>query len=191
MKAKGKTSKGQVRIIGGEFRGHRLHFVDQGGDLRPSGDRLRETLFNWLQWELSGARVLDLFAGSGALGAEALSRGAERAILVEKKKERCSDLSRQLRPLFGERVVIQCADALKWLPRTAERFDLVFVDPPYDLGLAEPACRALEDLKLLMPEALIYVESRRQDGAPEVPENWRLLKEKSGGDVLARLFQRE
>lgn len=96
-----------------------------------------------------------------------------------RKKERCSDLSRQLRPLFGERVVIQCADALKWLPRTAERFDLVFVDPPYDLGLAEPACRALEALKLLMPEALIYVESRRQDGAPEVPENWRLLKEKA------------
>ena len=86
MKARGKTSKGQVRIIGGERRGHRLHFVDQRGDLRPSSDRMRETLFNWLQAELAGARVLDLFAGSGALGAEALSRGAGQALLVEKRK---------------------------------------------------------------------------------------------------------
>ncbi|WP_414433375.1 RsmD family RNA methyltransferase [Alcanivorax sp. IL1] len=80
----GVTSKGQVRIIGGERRGHRLQFVDQGGDLRPSSDRMRETLFNWLQFELPGLRVLDLFAGSGVLGAEALSRGAQRAVLVEK-----------------------------------------------------------------------------------------------------------
>ena len=92
----GATSKGQVRIIGGERRGHRLQFVDQGGDLRPSSDRMRETLFNWLQFELPGLRVLDLFAGSGVLGAEALSRGAQRAVLVEKKRERAADLKRQL-----------------------------------------------------------------------------------------------
>ena len=102
----GATSKGQVRIIGGERRGHRLQFVDQGGDLRPSSDRMRETLFNWLQFELPGLRVLDLFAGSGVLGAEALSRGAQRAVLVEKKRERAADLKRQLLPLFDDRIEI-------------------------------------------------------------------------------------
>ncbi|HIK75390.1 MAG: 16S rRNA (guanine(966)-N(2))-methyltransferase RsmD [Alcanivorax sp.] len=191
MKARGKTSKGQVRIIGGERRGHRLHFVDQRGDLRPSSDRMRETLFNWLQAELPGARVLDLFAGSGALGAEALSRGAAHAVLVEKKRDRCADLTRQLTPLFGDRIHVQCADALKWLERRTERFDLVFIDPPYDLGLAAPACRALEELGLLKPEARIYVESRRHDAAPAVPASWRRLREKDGGDVRAQLYLKE
>lgn len=190
MKPRGRTSKGQVRIIGGEQRGHRLHFVDQRGDLRPSSDRMRETLFNWLQGEFGGAVVLDLFAGSGALGAEALSRGAERAVLVERKRDRCEDLSRQLRPLFGERVEVRCADALKWLPRVAERFHLVFIDPPYDLGLVEPACEVLEHLGLLMPEAWIYVESRKQAPAPTVPASWRLAREKESGDVRARLYRK-
>lgn len=191
MKARGKTSKGQVRIIGGERRGHRLHFVDQRGDLRPSSDRMRETLFNWLQADLPGARVLDLFAGSGALGAEALSRGAAHAMLVEKKRDRCADLTRQLTPLFGDRVHVQCADALKWLDRCADRFDLVFIDPPYDLGLAAPACQALDELGLLKPEARIYVESRRHDEAPAVPECWERLREKDGGDVRAQLYRKE
>ena len=190
MNARGKTSKGQVRIIGGERRGHRLHFVDQRGDLRPSSDRMRETLFNWLQADLPGARVLDLFAGSGALGAEALSRGASRARLVEKKRDRCADLTRQLAPLFGDRVQVQCADALKWLSRCSDRFDLVFIDPPYDLGLAAPACQALEERGLLMPEARIYVESRRHDDAPAVPDSWQCLREKDGGDVRAQLYRR-
>ncbi|ASK36003.1 16S rRNA (guanine(966)-N(2))-methyltransferase RsmD [Alcanivorax sp. N3-2A] len=191
MKTRGKTSKGQVRIIGGERRGHRLHFVDQRGDLRPSSDRMRETLFNWLQAELADARVLDLFAGSGALGAEALSRGAEHAVLVEKKRERAADLSRQLAPMFGERVSVHCADALKWLARSAQRFDLVFVDPPYDLGLAEPACQALHELGLLAPDAWIYVESRKQSEAPAVPESWQLVREKESGDVRARLYRKQ
>lgn len=190
MKPRGKTSRGQIRIIGGERRGHRLHFVDQRGDLRPSSDRMRETLFNWLQADVPGARVLDLFAGSGALGAEALSRGAAQAVLVERKRERCADLSRQLEPLFGERVRVQCADALKWLPRSSERFDLVFIDPPYDLGLAEPACAALEELGLLADDALIYVESRRQADAPAVPNGWELIRKKDGGDVRAELYRK-
>lgn len=187
----GATSKGQVRIIGGERRGHRLQFVDQGGDLRPSSDRMRETLFNWLQFELPGLRVLDLFAGSGVLGAEALSRGAQRAVLVEKKRERAADLKRQLLPLFDDRIEIHNADALQWLAHSALQFDLVFVDPPYDLGLAEPACAALEQQGLLAEDAWIYVESRRHEEAPAVPSNWQLHREKSGGDVLARLFRRE
>ncbi|MBL4569720.1 MAG: 16S rRNA (guanine(966)-N(2))-methyltransferase RsmD [Alcanivorax sp.] len=187
----GATSKGQVRIIGGERRGHRLQFVDQGGDLRPSSDRIRETLFNWLQFELPGLRVLDLFAGSGVLGAEALSRGAQRAVLVEKKRERAADLRRQLQPLFDERIEIHNADALQWLTNTALQFDLVFVDPPYDLGLAEPACAALEQQGLLAENAWIYVESRRHETPPVVPANWQLYREKRGGDILARLFCRD
>lgn len=186
------TQRGTVRIIGGEFRGRRLQFVDQRGDLRPSSDRLRETLFNWLQFSLADQRVLDLFAGSGALGAEALSRGAAHAVLVEKKRERAADLSRQLKPLFGERVFIQADDALRWLHSANQHgpFDLAFVDPPYDLGLTEPACALLEEHGLLTADARIYVESRRHDPAPQVPAGWRLLKEKLTGDVRAQLFER-
>ncbi|MBZ2189103.1 16S rRNA (guanine(966)-N(2))-methyltransferase RsmD [Alcanivorax sp. JB21] len=186
------TSKGSVRIIGGTHRGRRLHFIDQGGDLRPSGDRMRETLFNWLQhYGLHQRRVLDLFAGSGVLGAEALSRGAGHAVLVEKKRERAADLSRQLKPIFDTRIHIQCADALTWLQREtpATPFDLVFVDPPYDLGLAGSACAALDAPGWLSAGALVYVESRRHDPAPTVPAHWILEKEKEGGDVRARLYK--
>ncbi|WP_111657706.1 16S rRNA (guanine(966)-N(2))-methyltransferase RsmD [Isoalcanivorax indicus] len=187
------TSKGSVRIIGGQHRGRRLQFTDQGGDLRPSGDRLRETLFNWLQFEIRGRRVLDLFAGSGVLGAEALSRGAASAVLVEKKRERASDLTRQLQPLFGATLRVECADALTWLARGAPPapFDLAFIDPPYDLGLVPPACDALERGGWLSREALIYVETRRHDPAPAVPVNWHLEKEKLGGDVRACLYRRQ
>lgn len=185
-------SKGSVRIIGGQHRGRRLQFTDQGGDLRPSGDRMRETLFNWLQFELRERKVLDLFAGSGVLGAEALSRGAARAVLVEKKRERAADLARQLRPLFDDRIDVTCADALKWLAGGAPPapFDLAFIDPPYDLGLVTPACEALERGGWLSRDALIYVESRRHDPAPTVPVNWHLEKEKFGGDVRACLYRR-
>lgn len=179
--------KSTVRIIGGEHRGRRLMFTDQNGDLRPTGDRMRETLFNWLQFELRDKRVLDLFAGSGALGAEALSRGAAYAVLVEKKPERAADLSKQLKPVFDSRVFIQLADALKWLPRATGPFDIVFIDPPYDIGAQQPACDLLIEHGLLTPGAWVYVESRRQDEAPNVP--WALEKEKTMGDAVARLYR--
>ncbi|EKF74385.1 hypothetical protein A11A3_09300 [Alcanivorax hongdengensis A-11-3] len=183
------TRKGQVRIIGGAQRGRRLHFVDQGGDLRPSSDRMRETLFNWLQFELPGMAVLDLFAGSGVLAAEALSRGAASATVVEKKRERCADLSHQLKPLFDHKVRVECADALRWLERASGPFDLVFVDPPYDLGLAEPACAALQARGLLADNGWVYVESRRQQPAPAVPAGWQLHREKSSGEIRACLYR--
>ena len=184
------TSKGSVRIIGGAHRGRRLQFVDQGGDLRPSGDRLRETLFNWLQFDLRGRRVLDLFAGSGVLGAEALSRGAAHAVLVERKAARAADLSRQLKEIFGDQVYIKQADALKFLEHTGGPYDLVFVDPPWHLALSAPACAALEANALLSPEALIYVESNAREPAPAVPRNWQLEKDKISGDARAQLFKR-
>jgi 16S rRNA (guanine966-N2)-methyltransferase len=192
MKAKNnRLSRGAVRIIGGEHGGKKLQFVDKGGDLRPTSDRLRETLFNWLQFELPGRRVLDLFAGSGALAAEALSRGAAHATVVELKKPRCADLSRQLKPLFGDSVYIQCGDALQWLHQASGIWDLVFVDPPYDLHLQEKACRALEHGGLLADNALIYVESSHHEPAPEVPDNWHIDREKARGDVRAQLYKRQ
>lgn len=183
------TSKGSVRIIGGEHRGRRLSFTDQNGDLRPTGDRLRETLFNWLQFDIQGRRVLDLFAGSGALAAEALSRGAASAMLVEKKRERAADLQRSLGALFAGRITIKCADALKWMTHHTGQFDLAFVDPPYDFDLQESACAQLMQYRLLAPSARVYVESRRQQPAPAVPASWTLQKEKETGDVRAQLYQ--
>lgn len=188
------TRKSSVRIIGGEHRSRRLHFTDQGGDLRPSTDRMRETLFNWLQFELGGRAVLDLFAGSGILAAEALSRGAASAELVEKKPQRAEDLRRELKPIFGDRARVHALDALRWLALPARpgerRFDLVFVDPPYDLGVTAAACAALESHQRLADKALVYVESRAHEAAPTVPANWQLLKEKLAGEVAARLYRR-
>lgn len=184
------TSKGSVRIIGGQHKGRRLHFTDQNGDLRPTGDRMRETLFNWVQFDLRDRVVLDLFAGSGVLAAEALSRGAQHATVVEKKRPRCDDLKKQLLPLFPDRVRVQCADAMKWLERDGQGpFDLVFVDPPYDTGLQSSVCERLHMRGMLLPGALVYVESRRQGLAPVVPGSWQLLKDKETGDIRAQLYQ--
>lgn len=181
--------RGSVRIIAGEQKGRRLHFVDQGGDLRPSSDRLREMLFNWLQFELQGRRVLDLFGGSGVLAAEALSRGAAQALVLERKRNRACDLSRQLSALFGERVRVRCADALKWLRHAEGQWDLVFLDPPWDRSLSAPACELLARRELLAPGALVYIESRRHDPAPVVPGSWELLQDKESGDARAQLFR--
>lgn len=184
------ANRGKVRLIGGEFGGRRLHFQDKGGVVRPTSDRLRETLFNWLQFDLAGARVLDLFAGSGALGAEALSRGAAEAILVERARVHCNDLERQLRPVFGDRVSIVQADARTWLSPDQGRFDLVFVDPPYDLQCQARICRRLEDEALLRASAWIYVESDGHDPEPAVPANWSRQRAKSSGDARGVLYHR-
>lgn len=185
------AKRGTVRLIGGEFGGRRLHFQDKGGVVRPTSDRLRETLFNWLQLDLPGARVLDLFAGSGALGAEALSRDAAEAVLVERARVHCNDLERQLRPLFEDRIRIVHADARAWLSRDRGRFDLVFVDPPYDLQWQARIGRRLEDEGFLAPGALIYVESDGHDAEPAVPANWARERAKTSGDVRAVLYRRE
>ena len=152
------ASPGSVRIIAGHWRGTRLPVADAAG-LRPTPDRVRETLFNWLQGSLAGARVLDLFAGSGALGLEAVSRGASEAVLVERDPQ----LARSLRTTVarlqgGDQVEVACADALAWLgspPRG--QFDLVVVDPPYAAGLWDAVLAALPPW--LAPGAWLYLES--------------------------------
>jgi 16S rRNA (guanine966-N2)-methyltransferase len=132
---------------------------------------------------------LDLFAGSGVLAVEGLSRGAATAHLVEKKRPRVDDLKAQLAPLFGDRIRIQCADALQWLEwEHGRQYDLVFVDPPYDTGLQSLVCERLYVRDLLQPNALIYVESRARGLRPVVPHHWQLQKEKISGDICAQLY---
>ena len=172
---------GRVRLIGGKWRGTRLDVPESPG-LRPTADRVRETLFNWLMPMLPGARVLDLFAGSGALGLEALSRGAASAVLVERDRALATALTRTLARLEGgEAAQVVNADAMAWLATDGgDPFDLAFLDPPFAAGLWEPAAAALAPW--LAPEALIYVECPR-NVVPSLPQGWTLHREGQTRDV--------
>lgn len=180
-----------VRIIGGRHRGRRLTFTDPKGEVRPSSDRLRETLFNWLQFELNGARVLDAFAGTGVLGAEAISRGATHLTLIDITPQRCQQLNTTLKPVLGQQFDVVCSDAISWLTTQtpSEPFHLVLIDPPYHLGLQEACCQALMEKPWLARRALIYVESDSKQNAPKVPQQWRLKKEALMGQMRAQLFE--
>ena len=177
---------GTIRIIAGHLRGSKLPVPDRPG-LRPSGDRVRETLFNWLQPMLPGARVLDLFAGTGALGFEACSRGAGAITLVERDPALAEGLRASAARLKVEGLRVVTADALVWLQQPpGERFDLVFLDPPFEAGLWEEAARRLEPW--LAPDAWIYVETPVKT-APVLPSGWRPHREGQTRDVRYALFR--
>lgn len=178
---------GSLRIIGGEYRGRRLGIADLEG-LRPTGDRQRETLFNWLQSHTPGARVLDAFAGTGALGLEAASRGAGHVWLLEKHPQAVASLKQAVKTLGCEATVVQC-DAIDWLVGAdAQPFDLVFIDPPFAAGLWDKAITALVSGNRLANRAFVYVESPRQQPVA-TPLELTLMKEKHSGDVSMRLYQ--
>lgn len=183
-------ARGNVRIIGGQFRRRRITFSDAAG-LRPTPDRVRETLFNWLGVRVDGARCLDLFAGSGALGLEAASRGAAEVVLVERDREVAACLGQQVALLGAAGVSVEQADALDWLQGVSRPFDLVFLDPPFDAPLLAPATAALESGGWLAPEALIYVERRRGEPMPALPPPWRPLRDDEAGQVRYHLLQRD
>jgi len=172
---------GVVRIVGGRLRGRRLRFPDAAG-LRPTADRVRETLFNWLAPRLPGAHCLDLFAGSGALGIEAASRGAAEVILVERARAVAEALRRQVADIGLTGVEVRRADALRWLQGPARPFDIVFLDPPFAHGLLPRVTRALAG-GWLAPQARIYLEDDAGRGLPELPRGWRLLRQKRAGQV--------
>ena len=172
----------RVRIVGGTHRGRKIAFPDAAG-LRPTGDRIRETLFNWLAPVLPGSRCLDLFAGSGVLGIEAASRGAAEVVLVESAPRVASALRETIDELrLGERVRLVEAGALQWLATAAPvRFDVAFLDPPFAAGLMAEAIAALEAGGWLADGALVYLErSDSQDPWP-VPSNWTVLRDKHAG----------
>ena len=178
-----------LRIIGGEWRGRRIRFPGKGG-IRPTPDRVRETLFNWLAEEVPGSHCLDLFAGSGALGLEALSRGAAQSTFVELDRENAMRLRETAALLAPERATVIQANAVAWLGRAASPHDIVFLDPPFDAGLLTEAMRLLESCGWLAPAARIYVEMPARQGAPVLPAAWRMHRTGRAGAVGYHLARR-
>ncbi len=180
----------RLRIIAGEWRGRKLTFPDRPG-LRPTPDRVRETLFNWLQPIVPGARCLDLFAGSGALGWEALSRGAAEVVMVDSDSQVVRNLKEHSKQLAPRRVTVLQSSALDYLRGPAEPFDIVFLDPPFRQGLLADTIHRLESGGWLAPRAWIYMES--ETGLQELllPAGWKISRSKNAGQVSYNLAERQ
>jgi 16S rRNA (guanine966-N2)-methyltransferase len=179
----------QVRIIGGRWRGRKLTFTPADG-LRPTGDRIRETLFNWLAANIDGARCADLFAGSGALGLEALSRGAGHCDFVDSSNAALAQVENHLKALEAlGKGSCHPASAQRFLQVAAAPYNIVFIDPPFERQLVEPVCKALAQRQLLCHDALVYVETGATQPTPKVPPDWNLHREKVSGEVAYRLFR--
>lgn len=183
-----KGASGRIRIIGGHLRNSRLDVPDLPG-LRPTAERVRETLFNWLTPVISGVRCLDLCAGTGALGIEALSRGAGSVQFVERDAKAAQALRDNLARLKAQGGQVTATDAQLYLQGTPQPFGLVFLDPPFAQDLWTPLARRMEEGGWLAPSAWIYVESPRQT-APALPANWMQHRDGAAGDVRYALYRR-
>ncbi|ABI57996.1 16S rRNA (guanine(966)-N(2))-methyltransferase RsmD [Alkalilimnicola ehrlichii MLHE-1] len=182
---------GHLRIIGGAWRGRRLA-VPRGPDLRPTGDRIRETLFNWVQARIPGARCLDLFAGSGVLGLEALSRGAAEVVFVERNARVAAALRAQLQVLdAAERGRVVPTDALRFLAGPVQSMDIVFLDPPFRASLGEAAMQLIAERQWLVPGGRLYLESDAHQPPPALPAGWSVQREKRAGGVRYALISPE
>ncbi len=181
---------GQLRIIGGEWRGRKLLFPAVA-DLRPTPDRVRETLFNWLQMQIADSRCLDLFAGSGALGLEALSRGAREVVMVEQERSAAAQIRQHLQTLNCTNGRVESSDVLRFLQSAGTPHNVVFIDPPYRLNLLASCCQLLEQNGWLAEHAYIYLEDNAKNGTPELPDHWQLVRSKKAGDVGYHLAQRQ
>ncbi len=181
--------RGQVRIIGGQWRGRKLS-IPQQAEVRPTPDRVRETLFNWLAALINGAICLDLFAGSGALGFEALSRGAHEVVMVDQSPVVVKLLVSELKLFKASNAQVLQAKIPQHWPPLSKVFDLVFLDPPYGENLLLPACFALEEKGLLADPAYIYLESDQDLQEDQLPPGWELIKRKKAGQVGYYLAKR-
>lgn len=177
-----KREPGRLRIVGGTWRGRKLPIPDQPG-LRPTTDRVRETLFNWLAPIMPGARCLDCFAGSGALGLEAASRGATEVVMLERAGAVVRQLLANVGTLEAGQVSVVRGDALGWLAGAGRRFDVVFLDPPFADGLLVLACELLARNAWVGEGSRVYLETQADAGLPPLPPGWRLVREQRAGQV--------
>jgi len=183
--SKGGASK--LRIIGGEWRSRQLPIIELDG-LRPTTDRVRETVFNWLSFEVPGARCLDLFSGSGALGLEALSRGAKECTFVELNRSVAQQIERNLSTLQASNGTVYNTDALSFLQANPAPFDVIFLDPPFRKGLLEQVLPKLDE-RWLAANAYIYIERESEAQLSQLPDHWQLKKEKRAGQLTFALYQ--
>lgn len=182
---------GKIRIIAGRWRGRLITIPDLPG-LRPTPNRIRETLFNWLAPHIVGSRCLDLFAGSGALGLEALSRGAGEVVFVDQNQQAIialRDLMLQLG--VGNQVGLYCEPVLTFLRSQKAPFDIIFLDPPFHQNLLLPCCELLESLNLLSENSLVYLEAENTLPNLQLPANWTLYRHKEAGQVQYALVKRQ
>lgn len=185
-----KKSPNQLRIIGGEWRGRKLIFPTVEG-LRPTTDRVRETLFNWLAAVTPGSRCLDLFAGSGALGLEALSRGASHVDFVDSSAAVVSQLNDNFRVLGSDKANTLRNEALAWLDKHSSQhtpYDIIFLDPPFHQHMLSKVISAIDSKQLLSTNSWVYVETDKKEELPALPDSWELYREKTAGHVCYRLF---
>ncbi len=182
-----KSPTGVYRLIAGKWRSRRLQFPEVTG-LRPTTDRVRETVFNWLQPELPGARVLDLFAGSGALGFEALSRGAAHATMIERDTLACRFLRENAQALEAPADIV-CDDAMAWLARADHvPVDIIFLDPPFRTEWLKKAVALLAQQAWCKAGTRIYVERALDQPSVDLPRNWQIDREKQAGQVSYALL---
>lgn len=184
-----KKPTGSIRIIGGQWRGRKIPVLEADG-LRPTTDRIKETLFNWLMPYLCEARVLDLFTGSGSLAFEALSRQAQYALLCEQNPTVAEQLQQHLSLFKCENADVYCGDSMKMLQNDCQQaFDLVFLDPPYRQSLIIPCIHLIERHQWIKPGGLLYLEAEKEAPAPNLGENWNLIKEKQAGQSRFQLWE--
>lgn len=184
-----KNSSGSVRIISGLWRGRKLPVHDAEG-LRPTTDRVKETLFNWIAQDIPHARCLDLFAGSGCLGFEAASRQADQVIMLELNPTVHQQLHSNIAMLKTDKISAIKTDALQYLNKPGTPFDIVFIDPPFRKGLLDETIDLLESNGWLHDASMIYIETEKELILPTLPTNWSLHREKTAGQVSFRLYQR-
>lgn len=191
VKTRAKSSQGlqasRLRIIGGRWRGVPIMFPERP-ELRPTPDRVRETIFNWLQPVIADSRCLDLFAGSGALGFEALSRGAAHVVLVDRDRQIVEQLRATATKLGTQQAESVISDAQRFLSQPPTPFDIVFLDPPYASGVLADVCAMLSE-GWLAPSAMVYLEAPSEAGLPSLPTGWTVHRSKTAGQVGYHLLR--
>lgn len=190
--SKKNASRNKVRIIAGKWRSRLLPFTGDVETLRPTPDRVRETVFNWLQNKIAGARCLDLFAGSGALAFEACSREAASVTAIDNSQEVVAMMKENCQLLDCQNMDVVHADSIAWLKKNTdiEPFDIVFLDPPYSLDLLADCCRLIESASLVKPGSIIYLESNSLLENLQLPATWKWLKAKKAGQVYFGVCER-